>query len=35
MCKEIEGNIDLRKCLSILGILEKTVIPTLSNYVKS
>ena len=27
MCNEIEGNIDLRKCSSILGILEKPVIP--------
>ena len=27
MCNEIEGNIDLRTCSSILGILEKPVIP--------
>ena len=27
ICNEIEGNIDLRKCSSILGILEKPVIP--------
>ena len=27
MCNEIEGNIDLRTCSSILGMLEKPVIP--------
>ena len=27
MCNEIEGNIDLRKYSSILGILEKPLIP--------
>ena len=27
MCNEIEGNIDMRTCSSILGILEKPVIP--------